>query len=85
MKFNPFRTKKIKVPKSSKIKTAGEKSPADRNESAERVNRTVYLTVAVLLIVLAVAVAMTSAAKRSSTDLSARSPTNHGPCWMSIT
>ena len=65
MKFNPFRTKKIKVPKSSKIKTAGEKSPADRNESAERVNRTVYLTVAVLLIVLAVAVAMTSAANRA--------------------
>ena len=65
MKFNPLRSKKIKVPKSSKIKTAGEKIPADKNESAERVNRTVYLTVAVLLIVLAVAVAMTSAANRA--------------------
>jgi murein DD-endopeptidase MepM/ murein hydrolase activator NlpD len=65
MKFNPLRSKKIKVPKSSKIKVAGEKFPADKNESAERVNRTVYLTVAVLLIVLAVAVAMTSAANRA--------------------
>ncbi len=65
MKFNPLRSKKIKVPKSSKIKVAGEKIPADKNESAERVNRTVYLTVAVLLIVLAVAVAMTSAANRA--------------------
>ena len=65
MKFNPLRSKKIKVPKSSKIKTPGEKFPTDKNESAERVNRTVYLTVAVLLIVLAVAVAMTSAANRA--------------------
>ena len=65
MKFNPLRSKKIKVPKSSKIKTPGEKIPTDKNESAERVNRTVYLTVAVLLIVLAVAVAMTSAANRA--------------------
>ena len=65
MKFNPLRSKKIKVPKSSKIKIAGEKAPAEKNESAERVNRTVYLTVAVLLIVLAVAVAMTSAANRA--------------------
>ena len=29
--------------------------------------------------------AMTSPAKRSSVALSARSPTNHGPCWMSMT
>ncbi len=65
MKFNPLRSKKIKVPKSSKIKTPGEKIPTDKNESAERINRTVYLTVAVLLIVLAVAVAMTSAANRA--------------------
>ena len=65
MKFNPLRSKKIKVPKSSKIKLPGEKSPADKNDSAERVNRTVYLTVAVLLIVLAVAVAMTSAANKA--------------------
>ncbi len=66
MKFNPFRSKKIKKPqKPAKIKIAGEKSPAEKNESAERVNRTVYLTVAVLLIVLAVAVAMTSAANKA--------------------
>ena len=65
MKFNPLRSKKIKVPRSSKIKIAGEKIPADKNESTERINRTVYLTVAVLLIVLAVAVAMTSAANRA--------------------
>ena len=66
MKFNPFRSKKIKFPqKPAKIKQAGEKSPAERNESAERVNRTVYLTVAVLLIVLAAAVAMTSAANKA--------------------
>ena len=65
MKFNPFRSKKIKKPqKPAKIKIAGEKTQ-DKNESAERVNRTVYLTVAVLLIVLAVAVAMTSAANRA--------------------
>ena len=66
MKFNPFRSKKIKKPqKPAKIKIAGEKTPQDKNESAERVNRTVYLTVAVLLIVLAVAVAMTSAANKA--------------------
>lgn len=66
MKFNPFKSKKIKFPqKPAKIKQVGEKSPADRNESAERVNRTVYLTVAVLLIVLAAAVAMTSAANKA--------------------
>lgn len=65
MKFNPLRSKKIKLPKSSKIKTPGERMHSDKNESAERVNRTVYLTVAVLLIVLAVAVAMTSAANRA--------------------
>ena len=65
MKFNPLRSKKIKVPKSSKIKTPGERIPTDKNESAERINRTVYLTVAVLLIVLAVAVAMTSAANKA--------------------
>ncbi len=66
MKFNPFRTKKIKFKqKPAKIKVAGEKSPAQKNESAERVNRTVYLTVAVLLIVLAAAVAMTSAANKA--------------------
>ena len=66
MKFNPFRSKKIKFPqKPAKIKQAGEKSPVERNESAERVNRTVYLTVAVLLIVLAAAVAMTSAANKA--------------------
>ena len=63
MKFNPFRSKKIKMP--AKIKSPGEKKPQDKNESAERVNRTVYLTVAVLLIVLAVAVAMTSAANKA--------------------
>ena len=63
MKFNPFRSKKIKMP--AKIKPAGVKKAEDKNESAERVNRTVYLTVAVLLIVLAVAVAMTSAANKA--------------------
>ncbi len=62
MKFNPFRSPKMKP---AKVKIAGEKKPAEKNESAERVNRTVYLTVAVLLIVLAVAVAMTSAANRA--------------------
>lgn len=66
MKFNPFRSKTIKKKqKPAKIKIAGERSPAEKNESAERVNRTVYLTVAVLLIVLAVAVAMTSAANKA--------------------
>ena len=66
MKNNPFRSKKLKMPKKiSKIKIAGEKSASEKNESAERVNRTVYLTVAVLLIVLAVAVAMTSAANKA--------------------
>ncbi len=84
MKFNPFRSKKIKKPqKPAKIKIAGEKSSAEKNESAERVNRTVYLTVAVLLIVLAVAVAMTSAANKarkgqagdtSSPDTSSQTP-----------
>lgn len=65
MKFNPFRSKLIKKQsKLARIKSAGEKAP-DKNESAERVNRTVYLTVAVLLIVLAVAVAMTSAANKA--------------------
>jgi murein DD-endopeptidase MepM/ murein hydrolase activator NlpD len=72
MKFNPFRSKKIKFPKKPvKIKQTGEKSPAERNESAERVNRTVYLTVAVLLIVLAAAVAMTSAANKARRGLPA--------------
>lgn len=73
MKFNPFRSKKIKFPQKpvAKIKTAGEKSPTERNESAERVNRTVYLTVAVLLIVLAAAVAMTSAANKARRGLPA--------------
>lgn len=88
MKFNPLRSKKIKVPKSSKIKVAGEKIPADKNESAERVNRTVYLTVAVLLIVLAVAVAMTSAANRAKkgqtgegagTETTEKTPTTSAP------
>lgn len=89
MKFNPFRSKKIKFPqKPAKIKTAGEKSPAERNESAERVNRTVYLTVAVLLIVLAAAVAMTSAANKarrgqpsetSAPETTARSPETAAP------
>ncbi len=66
MKFNPFRSAKIKKSaKPAKVKIAGEKRPEDKNESAERVNRTVYLTAAVLLIVLAVAVAMTSAANRA--------------------
>ncbi|MGM9642923.1 MAG: peptidoglycan DD-metalloendopeptidase family protein [Eubacteriales bacterium] len=66
MKFNPFRSPKIKKhQKPAKVKIAGEKKPDDKNETAERVNRTVYLTVAVLLIVLAVAVAMTSAANRA--------------------
>ncbi len=66
MKFNPFRSPKIKKSqKPAKVKTEGEKKPFEKNESAEKVNRTVYLTVAVLLIVLAVAVAMTSAASRA--------------------
>ncbi len=66
MKFNPFRSPKIKkMSKPAKVKIAGEKNPAERAEGTERVNRTVYLTVAVLLIVLAVAVAMTSAANRA--------------------
>lgn len=89
MKFNPLRSKKIKVPKSSKIKVAGEKIPTDKNESVERVNRTVYLTVAVLLIVLAVAVAMTSAANRAKrgqasdettgTETTEKTPTTEAP------
>lgn len=89
MKFNPFRSKVIKKKqKPAKIKIAGEKSPAEKNESAERVNRTVYLTVAVLLIVLAVAVAMTSAANKarrgqaedtSAADTSADTPVTRPP------
>ncbi len=88
MKFNPFRSKMIKKKqKPAKIKIAGEKSPAEKNESAERVNRTVYLTVAVLLIVLAVAVAMTSAANKArrgqaeetSADTSADTPVTRPP------
>lgn len=89
MKFNPLRSKKIKALKPSKIKTAGEKFPTDKNESAERVNRTVYLTVAVLLIVLAVAVAMTSAANRAKrgqasdestkANVTERSPSTEAP------
>lgn len=84
MKFNPFRSKKIKfTQKPAKIKQAGEKSPAERNESAERVNRTVYLTVAVLLIVLAAAVAMTSAANKARrgqpAETSAPETTLHSP------
>ena len=84
MKFNPFRSKKIKfTQKPAKIKQAGEKSPAERNESAERVNRTVYLTVAVLLIVLAAAVAMTSAANKARrgqpADTSAPETTHRTP------
>ena len=66
MKHNPFKSKKIRLPKKlAKIKIAGKKSASEKNESAERVNRTVYLTVAVLLIVLAIAVAMTSAANKA--------------------
>lgn len=89
MKFNPLRSKKIKVPKSSKVKTSGEKPIAEKNESAERVNRTVYLTVAVLLIVLAVAVAMTSAANKAKrgqtsdettgTETTEKTPTTESP------
>ena len=37
-----------------------------RRNDPERVNRTVYLTVATLLIILAVAVALTSAAARAA-------------------
>lgn len=89
MKFNPFKSKKIKKPqKSAKIKIAGEKSQAEKNESAERVNRTVYLTVAVLLIVLAASVAMTSAANKarkgqagdtSAPDTTVQSPETAAP------
>lgn len=89
MKFNPFRSKKIKkLKKPAKIKIAGENPNPERNESAERVNRTVYLTVAVLLIVLAVAVAMTSAANKarkgqagesSAPETSAESPETAAP------
>ncbi len=89
MKFNPFRSKKIKfTQKPAKVKKTGEKSPAERNESAERVNRTVYLTVAVLLIVLAAAVAMTSAANKarrgqpgdtSAPDTTQRTPETAAP------
>ena len=39
-----------------------------RRNDPERVNRTVYLTVATLLIILAVAVALTSAANRARRD-----------------
>ena len=59
---------KIKPKKPRKIwgKNADEKKAGRQdNASVERVNRTVYITVAVLLIVLAVAVAATSAANRA--------------------
>ena len=42
MKFNPLRSKKIKVPKSSKIKTPGERIPTDKNESAEYTSEAVW-------------------------------------------
>lgn len=81
MKNNPFKSKKIKMPKKiSKIKIAGEKPASEKNESAERVNRTVYMTVAVLLIVLAVAVAMTSAANKARKEqpVDTTAPENSG-------
>lgn len=57
MKIKPYKPKKkIFVEK---------KTAPDGDVSTERVNRTVYITVAVLLIVLAAAVAMTSAANRA--------------------
>ncbi|MCQ2354588.1 MAG: M23 family metallopeptidase [Clostridia bacterium] len=61
MKIKPIRPKKSRTisKKPEKSNVIGSKN------SVERVNRTVYLTVAVLLVVLAVAVAMTSAANKS--------------------
>ena len=61
-----MRIKPIK-PKKSRFFT--EKSgTADGDVNAERINRTVYVTVAVLLIVLAVAVAMTGAANKAKKE-----------------
>ncbi len=62
---------KIKPKKPRKMwgKNAGDgKSGRQENASVERVNRTVYITVAVLLIVLAVAVAATSASNRAKQE-----------------
>lgn len=65
MKINPFKsTKSIFTDKKKKKNTAQSSSDGD-TDSIGRVNKTVYLTVAVLLIVLAIAVAMTSAANRA--------------------
>lgn len=61
MKIKPIRPKKSHT---NAKKTSPDNGSGSKN-SVERVNRTVYLTVAVLLIVLAVAVAMTSAANKS--------------------
>ncbi len=75
------------------------KKPDDKDDSvkksrrgdadgSERVNRTVYLTVATLLVILAVAVALTSAANRarrgnvpadSSAPISTVAPSTHAP------
>lgn len=66
---------KIK-PKNPKKKW-GKAAPTEKEKkgSVERVNRTVYLTVAVLLIVLAVAVAATSAANRAKQNAPAPNTT----------
>ena len=63
MKIKPIRLKKSGNSKQSKENGGGQNGK--RVNSAERVNRTVYVTVAVLLIVLSVAIAMTSAANKT--------------------
>jgi murein DD-endopeptidase MepM/ murein hydrolase activator NlpD len=65
MKNSPFKSPKSIFSSSKKKKNKPQGGATSASDAPERVNKTVYLTVAVLLIVLAVAVAMTSAANRA--------------------
>ena len=69
MKIKPIRFKKSGTSKQDKDrdkdKEKGNVQNVRRSGNADRVNRTVYVTVAVLLIVLSVAIAMTSAANKT--------------------
>ena len=78
MKIKPYKPQKNKFFPEKKV-------PADGDAGVERVNRTVYLTVAVLLIVLAVAVAMTSAANRAKKGSPSESGTSAASRTPAIT
>lgn len=84
MKIKPIRFKKSGTSKQDKDKDKekGNVQNGSRSGNADRVNRTVYVTVAVLLIVLSVAIAMTSAAnktKRNTPDASSENNTEFTP------